>query len=73
MNAVLNLDEILEKYPDLQDRLHWDKKDLGFFLRAKIVRGYYNRNKRQSMIEENSLLLLIAFTNKNLEDQKVKI
>jgi len=73
MNAHLSPDEILYKYPDLQDKFQWGKDDLGFFLRHRLVRGYYNRNKRKSFIEETSLLELVAFANKNIEEQKVKL
>ena len=73
MSQYLSPEEILIKYPDLQDKLQWGKDDLGFFLRNKLVRGYYNRNKRKSFIEETSLLQLVAFANKNLEQQKVKL
>jgi hypothetical protein len=71
MNHYLSPEEILLKYPDLESKLQWGKDDLGFFLRNKLVRGYYSRNKRKSLIEETSLLSLIAFANKNLEEQKV--
>jgi hypothetical protein len=73
MQNYLSAEEILNKYPDVQDKLLWGKSDLGFFLRHKLVKGFYSRNKRKSLIEETSLLQLIAFANKNLEDQKVKI
>jgi hypothetical protein len=73
MNQFLSAEEILAKYPYIKDKLLWGKSDLGFFLRHKLIKGFYSRNKRKSLIEETSLLELIAFANKNLEDQKVKI
>ena len=73
MNNLLSAAEILKKYPDLQNKLQWGINDIGFFLRNKLLRGYYSRNQRKSLIDETSMLQLIAFANKNLEDQKVKI
>lgn len=73
MSAYLNPEEIMQKYPDLEAKLNWSKSDLGLFLRHKLVSGYYNRNKKKSLIEESSLLKLIAFANQNLEAQKVLI
>ena len=73
MNSYLNPDEIMNKYPDLEQKLGWSKSDLGVFLRNKVLSGYYSRNKKKSLIEEQSLLQLIAFINKNLEAQKINL
>lgn len=61
--------EVFEKYPDLQQKLNWSNSDLGVFMKSKLVIGYYNRNKRVTLIEENSLIRLIKFVNSTLEDQ----
>jgi hypothetical protein len=61
--------EIFEKYPDLQQKLNWSNSDLGIFMKSKLVVGYYNRNKRVTLIEENSLIRLIKFVNSTIEDQ----
>ncbi len=61
--------EIVEKYPDLTFKFNWTESDIGFFMRTKLLSGYYSKNKRASMIEENSLLNLIKYVNCLLEDQ----
>ncbi len=61
MNKYLSTTELLKKYPDLTFRFNWTKKHLGFFVRNKIVIGYYIRNKRTTMILESSLLELMQF------------
>ena len=63
MSKYLSSTELLEKYPVLTNRFHWTKKNLGFFMRNKILTGYYIRNKRCTMILESSLLELIRFMN----------
>ena len=61
MNKYLSTDELLKKYPEITNRFSWTKKNLGFFMRNKILTGYYIRNKRTTMILESSLLELIQF------------
>jgi len=73
MNNFLNPDEIFQKYPELEQKLGWSKSDLGVMLRGKVLGGYYSRNKKRSLISEQSLLQLISFINKNLEEQKVML
>ncbi|HXU27099.1 MAG TPA: hypothetical protein VN698_07695, partial [Bacteroidia bacterium] len=53
--------ELFKKYPALTHRLHWSKKLLGFFMRNKILTGYYIRNTRKTMILESSLIELMRF------------
>ena len=73
MSLYLNPEEIMQKYPELETKLGWSKSDLGVFLRNKVLHGYYSRNKKKSLIDEQSLLELISFINKNLEAQKVNL
>lgn len=61
--------EIFEKYPELNTKFNWNNSDLGVFMKNKLVTGYYSRNKRVTMIEENSLLRLIRYVNTTLEEQ----
>lgn len=65
--------EILEKYPELGAKFNWTESDLGTILKCRILDGYYDRSKRNSMIKESSLKRLIEYTNTVLESQKVKI
>jgi len=64
--------EVIEKYPDLIYKYNWTVKDLGHFLKCRIIDGYYDRGKRSSMIKETSLRKLIAFLNSNLDSQKIQ-
>ena len=63
--------EVFEKYPDLTIKFNWTQSDVGAFMRNKLLSGYYSRNKRSSMIEENSLIRLIQYVNSSLEEQLV--
>ncbi len=71
MNSYLTPKEIFSKYPELKTKLNWSKSDLGHLVRSKLLIGYYNRNRRSSMIEEGSLQELIQFINSSLETQKI--
>ena len=61
MNLYLTVNELFDKYPELQIRFNWTKRNLSFFMRSGLLTGYYNRNKRTTMIRESSLLQLILF------------
>lgn len=69
MKMYLTPKEIFEKYPELNTKFNWNNSDLGVFMKNKLVTGYYSRNKRVTMIEENSLLRLIRYVNTLLEEQ----
>ena len=64
--------EIIEKYPDLTFKFNWTPADLGQILKCKIIEGYYDRGRRNSMIKESSLKRLIEFLNTNLDSQKIR-
>ena len=61
MSKYISSTELLKKYPELTQRFHLTKKQLGFFMRNKILTGYYIRNKRTTMILESSLVELMEF------------
>ena len=65
--------EIMEKYPDLKEKLNWGEKELGLFLKCKLLDGFYDRQRRVSFINEKSLIRLTEFTNDNLDKMKVKL
>lgn len=69
MNLHLTTNEVFEKYPELQIRFNWTKRNISFFLRSKLLVGYYNRNKRTNMIQECSLLQLIEFAKEAIHEQ----
>lgn len=64
--------EVVEKYPDLILKFNWTAADLGHILKCRIIDGYYDRGKRNSMIKESSLKRLIKFLNENLDSQKIR-
>lgn len=61
MNNYLSANELIKKYPQLLKRFNWTAKNLGFFMRNKILTGYYIRNRRTTMILESSLIELMEF------------
>jgi hypothetical protein len=69
MNLHLTTSELFEKYPELKTRFNWNKRNISFFMRSKLLIGYYNRNKRITMIKESSLLELIEFAKETINEQ----
>ena len=67
----LSIKEIFIKYPELRTNFYWTKSDIGLLMKSKLLSGYYSRNKRSSMIEENSLIRLIQYVNRSLDEQLV--
>lgn len=65
MNVHLSSIELFEKYPELKTRFKWTTRNISFFLRSKLLVGYYHQNKRKTMINENSILDLMEFTRKS--------
>lgn len=70
MDKYVSTTELLKKYPELTLRFQWTKKNLGFFMRNKILTGYYIRNKRTTMILEGSLLELMEFMKPLPKEEK---
>ncbi len=65
--------QIIEKYPELTLKFGWTAKDIGVFLKNKLLQGHYNHSSRKSMIKEDSLRKLIRFANEQIESQKVTL
>lgn len=65
--------QIIEKYPELEQKFGWTAKDMGLFLKNKLLQGHYNHSSRKSMIKEDSIIRLIAFANEQIDKQKVHI
>ena len=65
--------EIIEKFPELEDNFNWDAKSVGLFLRTKLLKGRYNSNERKALIQIDSVVKLVEFTNIQIESQKVNV
>lgn len=65
--------QIIEKYPELEQKFGWTAKDVGLLLKNKLLQGHYNHSLRKSMITEDSLRRLIKFANGQIENQLVTI
>ena len=65
--------QVIEKYPELEQKFGWSAKELGVFLKNKLLQGHYNHSSRKSMIKEDSLKKLIRCANDQIENQKVTI
>ncbi len=61
MSNYLSATELIKKYPQILQRFNWTTKNLGFFMRNKILTGYYIRNTRTTMILESSMRELMKF------------
>ena len=73
MSSLLTPTELIELYPEVESQFGWSAKHLGVFLICRLLKGSYNTNLRVSMIEQESLLALIQYTNNLLDEQKVQI
>ena len=69
MSSYLTSTEVFLKYPVLKQKFNWSKRILSILLKNKLLLGYYNRNKRATMIRESSLLQLIDFTLSSINEQ----
>lgn len=65
--------ELIEKYPDVMEKFHWSPRELGLFLKCKILVGYYDRRKRSALIKESSLIELVQYANQVIEGQKINL
>lgn len=65
--------EVIEKYPELESSFGWSAKEIGIFLKSKLLHGYYNHSLKKSMIDESSIEELVDYVNGQVERQKAKI
>ena len=70
-NSYLTPSEIIEKYPVLENKLNIGASEIGLFLKCKIILGFYDRTKRVAMIDEQSVLELVEYINKKIDEQKI--
>lgn len=65
--------EIIDNYPQLKYKHNWSENLVGSLLRSNLLKGYYDRTRRASMIEESSVMELIQFLNNKIEAQKITL
>lgn len=65
--------QVMEKYPELETSFGWSAKEIGIFLKHKMLHGYYNHSLKKSMIDEASIEDLVDYVNGQVERQKAKI
>ena len=65
--------DVIRKYPELKRKHCWTPAMIGSFLKCDLLNGYYDRNRRTSMIDTASVLELISFINNKIESQKIKL
>ena len=70
-STYLSPSEIIDKYPVLENKLNIGASEIGLFLKCKLLSGFYDRTKRVAMIEEQSVIDLVAYINKKIEEQKI--
>lgn len=63
--------ELIEKYPEVANKFNWSPRELGLFLRCKLLDGYYDRRKRSALIKEPFFIQLVSFVNQSIENQKI--
>jgi hypothetical protein len=64
--------EVIERYPEVAQQFGWTAKDIGSFLKSKLLQGHFSPSMRKSLINEASVIKLIAYANEQIENQKVK-
>ncbi|PTB98017.1 hypothetical protein C9994_00220 [Marivirga lumbricoides] len=67
----LSPSELIEKYPEVATKFNWSARELGLFLKCKLLDGYYDRRKRSALIKEHSFLELVHFVNSVIDSQKI--
>jgi hypothetical protein len=65
--------QVIEKYPELEITFGWSAKEIGMFLKSRLLHGYYSSSLRKAMIKEDSLEELVEFANNQAEKMKAKI
>ena len=65
--------ELIEKYPEVSSKFNWSIREIGLFLKCKLLDGYYDRRKRTALIKESSFIHLVRFTNQTIDSQKIEI
>ncbi|MEM9388861.1 MAG: hypothetical protein AAGA02_00220 [Bacteroidota bacterium] len=63
--------ELILKYPDVAAKFNWSPRELGLFLKCKLLDGYYDRRKRTALIKEHSFVQLVRFVNDVIDNQKI--
>ena len=71
--AYLSPSELMEKYPEVANHFNWSSREIGLFLKCKLLDGYYDRRKRTALIKESSFINLIRFVNGVIDNQKVTL
>lgn len=61
--SYLTPKEIFSKHPELKNKHQLSERTLSFLLRNKLLNGYYNRNKRVTLICETSLIQFMNYLN----------
>ena len=55
--------EVIEEFPELNDKLGWTNKDIGIFYAKGLLKGRYCYRQNKAMIKVSSLRPLIVFVN----------
>lgn len=63
--------QLIEKYPEVASKFNWTPRELGLFLKCKLLDGYYDRRKRSALIKEPSFVQLVRFVNDAIDNQKI--
>ncbi|ELR71777.1 hypothetical protein C900_02362 [Fulvivirga imtechensis AK7] len=63
--------ELLKKYPQVADKLRWSRNDLGHLVRTGVIYG--ERVKGKTIIDEQSFLNAVRFTNSVIESRLIKV
>ena len=70
-NNYLSPSDIIEKFPVLENKLNIGASEIGLFLKCKLLIGFYDRTKRVAMIDEQSVIELVQYINKKIDEQKI--
>lgn len=63
--------ELINKYPEVSEKMNWSANDIGYMLRLRVLNGY--TTKRKTMIDEESFLGIVNWANTITQDRIVKI
>ncbi len=69
MNLHLSSNELFEKYPELKTRFKWTSRNLNYFFKSRLLVGYYNQRRQRILINEDSVLELMKYTQSSFEEE----
>ena len=66
-NKHISISEVLTDYSEVLEFLGWDRRTLGTFCQARLLKGKYNNTIKEWILKKSSLDELIEFVLRRWE------